>query len=321
MAGLIFTAKQEGSVLIVSLWILALLTLTVLAAAHSLGVETRLATYQWQETRLLRAARAAVMTCSDDLRSPAISSAPTLSQPWRGNPSLYQARALPDGIFTLQHQDGGQTLYGFEDESSRINLNTAPPDVLDRLFASAPGVSAALQDWIDADDATRPGGAEKDEYNGEGPRNGPLKTVDELLLVIGVTPEIFRQVEPLVTVQGSGRVNLNTASEQVLEMIGLTPSLAQKIVLFRLGDDGQPGTVDDGVFSDPAAAASLPGLRPEDVSSLQNAVKRNLLGAYSEALRLNLHVQLDEGAWRDFRIVMKPGAWPPKILVWREASW
>jgi hypothetical protein len=47
-------------------------------------------------------------------------------------------------------------------------------------------------DWIDEDDDQREFGAEEDFYSGMSPpyapKNGPLDTVEELLLVRGVTP-------------------------------------------------------------------------------------------------------------------------------------
>ncbi|WP_425616409.1 general secretion pathway protein GspK [Anatilimnocola sp. NA78] len=95
--------------------------------------------------------------------------------------------------------------YGLEDESTRLNLNTLL--VLDaqqegaakQLLMGLPGMTEdaadAILDWIDPDDEQRPLGAEVDHYSGLNPayrpKNGPLDTVEELLLVRGVTPELL----------------------------------------------------------------------------------------------------------------------------------
>jgi hypothetical protein len=95
--------------------------------------------------------------------------------------------------------------YGLEDESTRLNLNTLL--VLEKqqegaavqLLMSLPGmtedVAEAILDWIDPDDEPRTLGAEIDYYSGLNPpyrpKNGPLDTVEELLLVRGVTPELL----------------------------------------------------------------------------------------------------------------------------------
>lgn len=95
--------------------------------------------------------------------------------------------------------------YGLEDESTRLNLNTLL--VLEKqqegsavqLLMSLPGmteeIADAILDWIDPDDEPRPLGAEIDHYSGLSPayrpKNGPLDSVEELLLVRGITPEML----------------------------------------------------------------------------------------------------------------------------------
>ena len=95
--------------------------------------------------------------------------------------------------------------YGLEDESTRLNLNTLL--VLEKqqegaavqLLMGLPGmteeVADAILDWIDPDDEPRMLGAEIDHYSGLSPayrpKNGPLDTVEELLLVRGISPELL----------------------------------------------------------------------------------------------------------------------------------
>lgn len=95
--------------------------------------------------------------------------------------------------------------YGLEDESSRLNLNVLVE--LDRqlpgtgrtLLMALPGmtedVADAILDWLDADEEQRELGAEGDHYAGQNPpylpHNGPIETVEELLLVRGVTPQLL----------------------------------------------------------------------------------------------------------------------------------
>jgi general secretion pathway protein K len=113
------------------------------------------------------------------------------------------------------------------DAGAKVNVNSAPVDQLRRLFASVPldaaradALAEQIADWRDGDDLPRPGGAERAEYLSAGkralPRNAPLVRVDELRDLYGMTEAIFSQVSPLLTVQGSGLVNLNTASRPVL---------------------------------------------------------------------------------------------------------
>ena len=55
-------------------------------------------------------------------------------------------------------------------------------------------VADAILDWMDEDDEVRDYGAEASYYQGLSPPyrpNGPLDTVEELLLVRGVTPQLM----------------------------------------------------------------------------------------------------------------------------------
>jgi len=95
--------------------------------------------------------------------------------------------------------------FGLEDESNRINLNAL--QMLEKqaegtgksLLMALPGMTDetadCIMDYLDEDDEPRELGAEFDYYNTldppYNPKNGPLDTVEELLLVRGVTPELL----------------------------------------------------------------------------------------------------------------------------------
>ena len=95
--------------------------------------------------------------------------------------------------------------YGLQDESTRLNLNTVllADSVVEnggrQLLMGLPGmteeIADAILDWIDPDDETREFGAESDYYEQLTPpyaaKNGPLDTIEELLLVRGVTPQLL----------------------------------------------------------------------------------------------------------------------------------
>jgi hypothetical protein len=108
-------------------------------------------------------------------------------------------------IAPLYESEAPTTLrYGLEDESAKLNLNVLiaqheePEEQKTRLMA-LPGmteeVAESILDWLDEDDEPRELGAEADFYAGlsppYAPANGPLRTIEELLLVQGVTPELL----------------------------------------------------------------------------------------------------------------------------------
>jgi type II secretory pathway component PulK len=88
-----------------------------------------------------------------------------------------------------------------------------------------------------------------------------LDRVDELLLIRGVTPELFNGrpatdkdpaqpgLRDVFTTMSSGQINVNTASPIVLEaMLGLDDVQVQAVLARRDGGDGIPGTDDDLPF-------------------------------------------------------------------------
>ena len=97
----------------------------------------------------------------------------------------------------------GGIRYGLEDLSARINLNflvvadTVSPGAGRDLLMQVPGmdemIADAILDFIDPDDEPRELGAESEYYSGMGlvAKNGPLDTIEELLEVRDMSPELL----------------------------------------------------------------------------------------------------------------------------------
>jgi general secretion pathway protein K len=130
------------------------------------------------------------------------------------------------------------------------NLLTGPTFELDKQTAET--IVLSLKDWLDADE--EPAGllgAEGGFYAqaGYGPRNGTMKFLGELMLVRGVTRELYEGtgerpgLKDLLTVYGDGKVNVNTAPLELVAALivqdesGTTPrdalEFAQRVVEYR----------------------------------------------------------------------------------------
>jgi general secretion pathway protein K len=86
---------------------------------------------------------------------------------------------------------------------------------------SAASLLDAILDWRDPDELVRPQGAERDQYEAAGydylPANAPFQSVDELRLVIGMTPDLMRRLQPLLTVYSlQSGINSRQAPRAVL---------------------------------------------------------------------------------------------------------
>jgi general secretion pathway protein K len=147
----------------------------------------------------------------------------------------------------------GHFTYAISDEEARLNLNTVPPDRIDRLLqcrgmdkSDRDPVVASIQDWRDSNDEHRLNGAESDDTYLKLPvpyraRNGNFDAVAELLQVKGITPELYdgKEDEPGlaedVTVKTPGPVNINTAGRRVLCALGLSDAEMNAIEQTRRG--------------------------------------------------------------------------------------
>lgn len=106
-----------------------------------------------------------------------------------------------------------------------------------------------IKDWIDSDNEPTRFGAENSYYQSlEKPyscANAPLKSVEELLLVKGITPELFYGtsdspgLKNFLTVygDGTGRININTAPPQVI--MAMSKDMDQEMVddIIKYRDD------------------------------------------------------------------------------------
>lgn len=229
--------QQRGVAFIVVIWLMALLV--VLLGAFSLIARTEgmQARHLYDATVARYAAEAGINQAVYFLSIP--------------DP---QMRWIPDGREYGFPFDDAELQIKITDESGLIDLNAADMAMLTELFTGigvepdqAAALAAAIQDWRDADDLVSPNGAEENEYAAEGyawgPKNAPFEMVSELMQVLGVTPEIYRQVERAVTVySGQSRPNLAFAPyEIILAIPGMTPELAQQIIEARHAWDPASG--------------------------------------------------------------------------------
>lgn len=200
----------------------------------------------------------------------------------------------------------GRLSIRIEDLDRRCNINAPLPDpekkaILNRALTlmgvdagDAPTIEDSLLDWLDLDDASHLSGTESDFYLMQSPayvaKNGPIDDLAELLLVRGVTPESYWGpraarhmpmrgehggveapayavgLADLFTPLSGGRINLNTASAFVLQLLpGVDENVAENILRARAGADGVDGTEDDTPFLNVTALnpAMVPGIIPE----------------------------------------------------------
>jgi Type II secretion system (T2SS), protein K len=182
-------------------------------------------------------------------------------------------------------------------------------------------IANSILDWRDVDKDPRMGGAEDEYYQRQAEegyppysaKNGPIDDLSELLLVKGISPAMYfgssgGEATPIIQRRNSARVskfeepsyavgfvdlftplssrmvNINTASETVLQMIpGIEYDMAQAIIrggpMSRAGIDGIDGTEDDVPYASVGELAQrVPQIPPQAVQLLaQYLTTRSLI--------------------------------------------
>jgi general secretion pathway protein K len=133
--------------------------------------------------------------------------------------------------------DNAEVLVTFTSEAARVDLNAAPKEIIANLFEvlgaqqqAAAEVAERIVGWRTA---PKNGAANDEEalYLASGltysPRQAPFAHVNELSLVLGVTPAIVERVLPFVTVfSKSADVDVLLAPPEVIAALpGMTPDV------------------------------------------------------------------------------------------------
>ena len=106
-------------------------------------------------------------------------------------------------------------------------------------------IADSIADWIDKDDLNRIGGAESDYYQSLSPgylcKNQNIENIEELLLIKGISPELFSGsgdtpgLQDFVSVYGSTeQLDINSASPLAFTLVPELPAeVAEQIVAMR----------------------------------------------------------------------------------------
>lgn len=298
---------KRGSVLIAVLWSLFFLAALAAAIYAYVAPQIGLAGRLQERLKLRYAAQAGMMRAVAALEEDETESYDAFNDVWAENEEAFKDVNLGEGtLFSVKWQVPGgvqdEARYGLTDEERKININTAPEEVLKRLLETAAettsqqagDIAASILDWIDLDEEPRSNGAEKGYYAGLSGggypcKDGKFEVLEELLLVKGMTQEIFDKVKDSMTVYSAGTVNINTAGETVLEALGMNSSLAQKVAHFRRGHDDEEATEDDNIFDSPTTAINVlsaaESLSPEDVEQFNSVVASGSIAMRSDVFR------------------------------------
>lgn len=281
--------RRRGAALVITLWTLLILGLLISGFAFEMQVESTITSYYRKRLKADALAKAGVEWALLVLKTTKTVEARTAEDnPEEEDPLYSAARQVVrgGGVAGMRVELGeGAFTIDIRPEEGRRNVNLLTEEEWELVLEQArvpvelwDGLIDCFQDWIDDDSDHLPNGAEADDayYRERGyePKNAPLDTIDELLLIKNFDERIVYggpadnpDDEPilgigrLLTTWGNGRVNLNAASRDVLLTVpGMVDTAADSLIEGRLGEDGIAGTDDDGYdsVSEALAVAGMP---------------------------------------------------------------
>ena len=175
---------NKGLVLVTVLWVTVVLMVIVAALGRQSRLDTKVCLARLEGVRCKWASRAgiekAIGVLNEDTRE-----SDCLTDLWSDNEEDFNNVYLQNCWFTVRAVD----------EASKLNINTVTKGQLLALPEMLEEIADAIIDWRDEDDTPSTGGVEGGYYEnlqyGYMARNGPLRTIRELLLVKDVTEQLF----------------------------------------------------------------------------------------------------------------------------------
>lgn len=229
--------RQRGVALVIVLWILLLVTIstgsyTLMARMNQLEAHTVIS-----GTRARLAAESGISLAVLSLRDPD-----------------ELTRLIPDGRpYFFQVQDAVIEVE-VTDERGKLDINSAGEDTLLQLFQAngleqeqAIYLAAAIKDWSDTDEIERANGAEYEAYVSAGleigPGNRPFLMVEELLQVIGMSWDLYKMIEPGLSVFSDASMPdpAFAPKEALLALPDMTEEDAVNFIQERQSDDSTNG--------------------------------------------------------------------------------
>lgn len=300
-------SRQSGIALVIVLIVIIVLAGMASGFAWFMKVEMKLANNHLSDSELEWLGRSGVELARYMVGQQLNLNQPcdALNQKWAGGPG--QTNDLLEFVYLEDNYLGnGVFSVSITDNERKMNINTATEDLLENALSVlgadstlASTITDSILDWRDTDDDAKLSGAEGEYYLGLDPpyycKNGPLDDISELLLIQGVTPELYygiarmegrtptsTYIDPdqvgigrsyedenlfeggmmdLFCTLSSGTLNINTAPAEVLQMLpGMTPEIANEIITYRRGLDDVEGTEDDVMISNINMLMQVPGM-------------------------------------------------------------
>lgn len=259
VAGQKHISDQQGFVLVVTLWVMAILGVMAASFSYEALCETKVESWSSQDRRAYNLARGGIHMAAGIIRKHARDPVHSITDKWFSGETFYKDMKFGPGYYSIVRPESAESKtdntdsngmgskkvvspqYGLVDEESRLNINVATMDQLQGF----PNVSNVLASNIILYRTKKKSRSSRKTTASvamaKGLVDGPIRSLDELLQVKGMTREILygssdgkEGIAPHLTCFSSGKVNINTAGKEVLHAIGFTTKQVEALLAYRL---------------------------------------------------------------------------------------
>lgn len=302
-------AGRGGSVLIMALWALLLMTAAVLAWLKFTNVNVAITGDRNAGLQAKGYAHSGVMVALD----PDVTQlTPLLNQQFSATQG-YSVQLTGEGgklnlnwLFANPQQPDPGRLALFDRYLERRGLN----------YQQRARLSDCILDWLTPGDVPRLNGA-KESADYHPPGRGVFLSVDELAQVKGSEPLVSQAgwKDDFTIFTNPGLVDLQWASRLVLEVLpNVGDEKAARFIQYRQGPDGLDGTADDHIFTTAASAYSMLGVSGAQMDELANYA----MIEYPLSMVHIRSVGQCGNVYRQLEVVARKQGLQPIILSWKE---
>ncbi|MDD5729679.1 MAG: type II secretion system protein GspK [Candidatus Omnitrophica bacterium] len=231
--------KNKGQVVIISLWMLVILSVLAISLGHRVSMALKLNQYRVNKLKALYLAKAGVNRAIIEIAADKTPDFDALTDNWANNSTAFQKIFLNANLneFAVVSYDTNQdnnttTIFGIIDEQRKININSANEFLLLALLEkykveNPEDVTTNILIWRgekeDAREVYKQAGypAKKDKFS----------NIEELQLIPGITAADYQNLKISATVSGDGSLNINTVPQETLSIV--TDAISKELSLAK----------------------------------------------------------------------------------------
>lgn len=312
---------QKGTIIIMVMWIIAILSLFAVGLGFRSTIELRLTSFYIDKMTASHIGQYIVYTVFFHIANDQDKKIDSYLDSWGNSAETFFETDI-DGVKVTVSHPGESTydeqvmLYGASDEMARININTVPAAILSseywqEEFAMDDELVEAIEHWRSKE---KTGDKDLDSwyentYDYEA-RHGEIQIIEELHFLKNFYTNSSEKnkkrarLKNIITVYGDGKVNMNTASREVLAALFAMQSeqkdmsdsdredLIEEIIAYRNGEDGLPGTEDDQQFENANIETALETHESSKITMLNWLRTKQAIGVNSDFFRVEADIEL-----------------------------